>query len=84
MPSAMSCREYRGDNLALGTESLAKLCSPEISASAKFSETPCPTAKVIGTCAKPTGKDFFYEGYPIPAADVEKDCQAGGGTFAAK
>ncbi len=79
--SISSCREYRGGNLALGTENLAKLCTA-VDAKAVFAETACPTDKLIGSCKKPEGKDFFYEGYPIPMADVEKSCASSGGTFA--
>ena len=83
MPGVHTCREYRGGNLALGTESLAKLCMPEISPSARFTETACPTEHVIASCAKPEGKYYYYEGYEIPAADNEKMCTDGGGTFKA-
>jgi hypothetical protein len=83
MESAQSCREYRDGNLALGTESLQKLCTAVIS-TAKFSETACPTDKVIATCAKPDGKDFFYEGYAEAAPKIEESCKQSGGTFAAK
>ena len=78
--AAQSCREYRGGNLALGTESLAELCTAVIS-SAKFTETACPIAKLIGTCATPEGKDFFYEGYAADAAKIAETCKSGGGTF---
>ena len=83
MEAVQSCREYRGDNLALGTESLEKLCTVVVS-SAKFTDTACPTEKVIATCAKPEGKDFFYEGYAEPAQQIEESCKQSGGTFATK
>ena len=83
MAEVQSCREYRGDNLALGTDSIAKLCNVVVS-SAKFSETPCPTDKVIGTCKKPEGKDFYYEGGSEAADALEKSCKESGGTFAKK
>jgi hypothetical protein len=83
MEAVQSCREYRGGNLALGTESLEKLCTVVIS-SAKFAETACPTAKVIATCAKPEGKEFYYEGYAEPAQQLEESCKQTGGTFATK
>jgi hypothetical protein len=81
--SAQSCVEYRGGNLALGTESLQKLCTVVVS-TAKFSETACPTAKVIGVCQRNEGKDFYYEGHYIAATDIEARCKAIGGTYATK
>jgi len=81
MPSMQSCREYRGGNLALGTENLAKLC--DIGGFA-LAETPCPTVGVIGVCSMKEGTDFFYTGYAIPMADAEKSCTSGGHTFHAK
>ena len=83
MTSMQTCREYRGGNLALGTESLQKLCSIAGSAAA-FTETACPVDKLIGTCAKHEGKDFFYEGYFEAPAKIEESCKQSGGTFAAK
>ena len=77
--SVHSCVEYRGGNLALGTESLASLCTAIIS-SAKFSETPCPTTNVIGACQRDEGKDIYYQGFEgIP--DLEKSCRERGGKF---
>jgi hypothetical protein len=77
--SMHSCREYRDGNLALGTESIEKLCTA-IDKSAKFTNTACPSGP-IGTCKFNEGKDFFYAGYP--AADgMEESCKAMGGTFA--
>lgn len=75
MPSAGMCEEYRGANLALGTESLARLCMPEIAADAKFSETACPTENLVAICAKPTGKEHYYTNSALPIADVEKWCK---------
>jgi hypothetical protein len=75
-----SCREYRGGNLALGTESIAKLCTA-VDSSAKFTETACPTAGVIGTCKFNEGKDFFYTGYML-ADKMEESCKTMSGTFA--
>lgn len=83
MASVQSCREYRDGNLALGTESLQKLCTAAIS-SAKFADVACPADKLIGTCTKPDGKDFFYEGYFETAQELEDGCKQGGGTFAAR
>jgi hypothetical protein len=80
---AQSCREYRGGNLALGTKSLEDLCTVVVK-SAKFTETACPTAKLIGTCAKDEGKDFFYEGYYEPPKAIEDRCKQSGGTFSTK
>jgi hypothetical protein len=82
MPTMQSCREYRGGNLTLGTESLAKLCTTL--GSFTFSETPCPTAGVIGVCAMNEGTDFYYTGYEIPMERTEKRCTEGGHTFRAK
>lgn len=83
MESMQSCREYRGGNLALGTKSLQELCTTVVS-SAKFTETPCPTAKLIGSCKKSEGKDYYYEGYYADAKKIEEGCKQSGGTFAAK
>ena len=81
--SVQSCREYRDGNLALGTESLEKLCTAVVS-SAKFSLAACPSANVIATCAKDEGKDFYYTGYVETPAAIEATCKAGGGKFATK
>ena len=81
--SMQSCREYRGGNLVGGLDSLQKLCTTLVS-SAKFTETACPTAKVIATCAKPEGKDFYYDGYVESAAKIDESCKQSGGTFATK
>ena len=75
-----SCREYRDGNLALGTESIEKLCTV-VDKNAKFATTACPTAKLIGTCKMNEGKDFFYEGYML-ADKMEETCKSMGGTFA--
>jgi hypothetical protein len=74
------CREYRGDNLAAGSDNLANLCTV-VDKAAKFTMTACPTANVVGSCKKPEGKDFFYQGYEVPAADLEKQCTNVGGTW---
>jgi hypothetical protein len=81
MEAVSSCREYRGGNLALGTESLKDLCTVVVS-SAQFTETACPTAKRIASCAKAEGKDYFYEGYSSPVQTIEETCKQLGGTFA--
>lgn len=79
--SLHSCVEYRDGNLALGTDSLEKLCTA-VSSSFKFTLTPCPTANVVGTCKRAEGKDFYYQGYEIePVADLEKSCASRGGTY---
>lgn len=77
-----ACVEYRDANLALGSDSLAKLCTT-VDKDAKFSGSACPTAGVIGTCKRNEGKDFFYDGYPL-ASDMESSCKGQGGTFAKK
>jgi len=74
-----SCREYRDGNLALGSDSLAKLCTA-IDSTAKFTDTACPTAGVIGTCKMNEGKDFYYDGYVL-ASSMEADCKSRGATF---
>ena len=74
-----SCREYRDGNLALGTESIAKLCTA-VDKDAKFTETACPTG-AIGTCKFNEGKDYFYDGYPL-ADKMAEGCKTMGGTFA--
>lgn len=81
MPSLQACREYRGGNLALGTENLAKLC--EIG-NFKLTETPCPTENIIGVCAMNEGTDFFYGGYGIPVGEIESTCTSRGHKFRAK
>ena len=81
MPNLASCREYRGGNLALGTENLAKLC--EIG-NYKLTETACPTENVIGVCAMNEGTDYFYGGYGIPVAEIESTCTSRGHKFRAK
>ena len=80
--SMHSCVEYRDANLALGTESLAKLCTAVVK-SATFTTTPCPTANVIASCKRAEGKDIYYQGYELESvADIEKSCARRGGTFA--
>ncbi|MDQ3336075.1 MAG: hypothetical protein M4D80_12980 [Myxococcota bacterium] len=81
--SVQSCREYRDGNLALGTESLQKLCTAVVS-SAKFTLAPCPTANVIAVCAKSEGKDLYYTGYVETPAAIEATCKANGGTYTTK
>lgn len=77
--SAGSCREYRGANLAAGSDHLAKLCS--IAATATFSMSACPTANVTGRCAQKEHTDVYYTAYPIPANELEMGCTTSGGTF---
>ena len=80
--SMHSCVEYRDANLALGTESLEKLCTAVVK-SAKFTTTACPTANVIASCQRAEGKDIYYQGYDLESvADIEKSCASRGGTFA--
>jgi hypothetical protein len=81
--SVQSCREYRDGNLALGTESLQKLCTMLIS-TAKFALAPCPTENVIGVCAMSEGKDLFYAGNSQTPADLEASCKTSGGKFSTK
>lgn len=77
--SAGTCREYRGANLAGGSDHLAKLCS--IAATARFSMAACPTANVTGRCAQTEHTDVYYTAYPIPANELEMACTTSGGTF---
>jgi hypothetical protein len=82
MESMHGCVEYRDANLALGTESLQKLCTTVIK-TAVFAETPCPTSNVIATCKRNEGKDFYYAG--SEQRDVlEKQCTERGGTYGTK
>jgi len=78
--SLHACLEYRGANLAAGSASLAKLCSAV--APGDFKMTPCATAQRIGSCARLTGTDVYYEGYPIALPDAERSCKESNGTFA--
>jgi hypothetical protein len=72
------CVEYRGGNLALGTENLEKLCViPAIGGT--FTETACSTDGLVATCARDAGKDFFYA--PFTVDEVKSMCS---GTFSAK
>jgi hypothetical protein len=80
VPKLGTCREYNGNNLALGSESLAKLCT----LGGSFAMSACPTDKLLGSCSKPEGKDYFYEDYVGDTSKLEADCKAGGGTFAKK
>jgi len=73
-----SCREYRGANLALGTEGLKKLCDI---GKGTFSEVACPLDKAIGSCQVPEHKDFYYQGYVISMEESEKACKDRQGTF---
>jgi hypothetical protein len=73
-----SCREYRGANLALGTEGLKKLCD---AVKGTFGEVACPVDKAIGSCKVPEHKDFYYEGYTISMGEAEKECKDRQGTF---
>lgn len=81
MPTLQSCREYRGGNLALGTESLTKLCAI---GGFTLTETPCPMEGRIGVCAMNEGTDVFYGDYAIPKAELESSCTSRGGKFRAK
>ena len=82
--SVHSCVEYRDANLALGTESVQKLCNVVIK-TAVFAETPCPTADVIASCQRNEGKDIYYKGYEMETVEeIEKRCAERGGKFAKK
>ena len=76
--SLNSCREYRGANLALGTEGLKQLCDI---GKGTFSEVACPVDKAIGSCQVPEHKDFYYQGYMISMEEAEKACKDRQGTF---
>jgi hypothetical protein len=84
IPSVQTCVEYRGANLAAGEDNLARLCKAAGVSSAEFTMTACPTEHVIGTCKAREGKDFIYEGYPMPVADFEAECKRKEGTFSTK
>ena len=72
------CEEYRGANLAMGTENLEKLCViPEIGGT--FSETACPTEGAVGICKIDTKTSFFYA--PFTADEAKSMCSSG--TFTA-
>jgi len=75
-----SCREYNADNLAMGSSSLAELCT-SLSKTAVFAGTPCPTAGVTASCTKPEGKDYYYAAWSIPDDKNAKYCTDGGGTY---
>ncbi len=75
-----TCREYRDANLALGTDSLKKLCE---TMEGTFGDVACPTEKMTATCKVPEHMDFYYDNYPIPVADLEKGCTANKGTWTA-
>ncbi len=79
VPSVGSCIEYRGGNLALGTEHLAKICE---GSSAKLELTPCPTADRTSSCAGNEGTHFYYKSSPITVDEYEKICKGReGSTF---
>jgi hypothetical protein len=75
-----TCVEYNKDNLAAGSDSIAKMCTV-VDKTAVFTMTACPTAGVTASCAGPEHKDYFYAAYPISADDNEKSCKASGKTF---
>jgi len=78
MPEVKQCREYRGGNLALGTDSLKKLCTgmPGM----VFATTPCPSANLAATCAKSEGTDLYYAGSEL-LETAERYCKQAGGAF---
>ena len=75
-----SCREYNAGNLAMGSSSLAELCT-SLDKSAVFAGTRCPTAGVVSSCAKKEGKDYYYAAWSIADDKNEKYCTDGGGTY---
>ena len=77
-----SCREYRDANLAIGSDSLARLCTA-VDKDAKFTGSACPTAGMIASCKSNLGNDFFYTGYPLEST-MEAECKAANGTFTKK
>ena len=78
MPKMYGCKQYNEKNLVIGTDGLQKLCE---SVGGTFAMTPCPTEKRLGACVKREGTDIVYDGYPIPVADVEKDCTSTEGSW---
>jgi hypothetical protein len=79
MPKTSGCREYSGDNLAIGTDGIKQLCA----GAGDFGDVACPTAKMTATCKVPEHKDFYDEGYPIPLPELEKMCKDRKGTWTA-
>jgi len=77
MPKMNGCREYSGGNLAIGTDGIKQLCA----GSGDFGDVACPTARMTASCKVSEHKDFYYEGYPIPLADLEKSCKEKNGTW---
>jgi hypothetical protein len=75
-----ACVEYNDSNLALGSDSIAKLCTV-VDKAAVFTMTACPKEGVTGSCASNEHKDYYYASYPISIADSEKSCTDKGGTF---
>lgn len=79
--SMHGCVEYRGANLAAGSDNLAKLCTV-VDKKAVFSMTPCPAENRIGSCKRHEGTDVHYEGNPLgTAAELEKMCIQKEGTW---
>ena len=79
-PVHHECTEYSKDNRAIGDEPLKRLCD---GFEGTFAATPCPTAARPGACRKDQGTKVYYQGYEISAAELEKDCTAGQGTWKA-
>lgn len=76
-----ACVEYRGANLAAGSDGLAKLCTV-VDTGAKFTASACPTEKRIGACKRNEGTDVYYDGNPLgAAAELEKMCIGKNGTW---
>ncbi|MFN0246649.1 MAG: hypothetical protein ACKV2T_07055 [Kofleriaceae bacterium] len=79
--AAGNCREYNANNLAAGSDHLAKLCG--IAKTATFSMVPCPTANMTGRCTQQEHTDVYYASFPIPANELEMACTTSGGRFTA-
>jgi hypothetical protein len=82
LPGVGECEQYNEDNLAIGSASLAKLCTV-VDKKAAFTMTACPTADVVGTCTTPEAKHYYYKSNASSAEQLEKYCTTGipAGTF---
>lgn len=80
-----NCREYRGMNLAGGTDSLKSLCdsAKAIASDSTWKDEACPTAKVVAVCDMKMHKDYYYEGAE-GLDSSEKFCKDGGHTWEKK
>ncbi len=74
------CEEYRDANLALGTKSLAELCTAVVKQAKFVMDVACPTTGVVGVCGTSMDTVFYYKGASM--LDVsEHDCKSSGGKY---